>query len=178
MKLRLSHGNMWYFLEKPMKNVSNLFKITENISFDVKMMHQSLFLCVYKLNSRSQNCPYLFQHFSFPVTNEWDTVCQLLICLNFMHTRKKNSTYTNSKVWSVLTTWNDAFFDKQKTISISFYGTAVCILFLFFCGCLSTHKYVFMGPHKTNANTNWKIKANPKQRKIMHIFQDKMLQIK
>lgn len=38
-----SHGKA-SFLWNAMKNVSNLFKISENMSFDVKMMHQHFFL--------------------------------------------------------------------------------------------------------------------------------------
>lgn len=81
-----------------MKNVSNLSKITENISFDVKMMHQAFFSCFTSFRmciGRGRNCLYLFRF--FPAMKK--TLCQLLIRLNFNH--KKTVLKTNSVCWSL-----------------------------------------------------------------------------
>lgn len=71
-----------------MKNVSNLSKITENISFDVKMMHQAFFLVSLHFKCESVVAEIACIYFAFfPAMKE--TLCQLLIRLNFNHKKKQ-----------------------------------------------------------------------------------------
>lgn len=57
-----------------MKNVSNLSKITENISFDVKMMHQAFFFLFHFISNVNRSWQKLLVFISLFSCNEKDTV--------------------------------------------------------------------------------------------------------